>query len=328
MQEPSIIDVAKVAGVSTATVSHVINNTKQVSPATKKKVENTIKALNYKPNIAARSFKTGKMNLIAFVVPDIANPFFSTLIEEIETVLAEKGYKLMILNTKETKKREIDIISAVSRGMVDGFIIASTMENFSELKPVLPQNIPVVFIDRKLPNCPFSTIIVDCHTATCQGVEALIKRGHKRIGYITGLPRISTTMDRLQAYEETMNKYKLLDKTLIKVGDSMSHCVDSHLTSLLEHNCTAIVIANNVMANEAMMLMAHKGILPGRDIELLGFKDSDIAQYGLQHMSLVCQPTVELGRVAGKQMLNLLDDPTLPVVSIILNATYKQRPTE
>ena len=98
MLVPSILDVAKKAGVSAATVSHVINGTKKVSPSTRQKVDDAIRILDYKPNIAARNFKTGKMNVIAFIVPDIANPFFSTLIDEIETVLASKGYKLIILN--------------------------------------------------------------------------------------------------------------------------------------------------------------------------------------------------------------------------------------
>ena len=322
---PNILDVAKVAGVSAATVSHVINGTKQVSEKTKGTVLKAIRDLGYKPNMAARTFKTGKTKLIAFVVPDIANSFFATLIEEIENVLAEKGFKLMILNTKETKKREIDNINAVSSGMVDGFLIASTMEDYSELEGVLPENIPAVFIDRKLPHCTRDTITVNCYEAVETGIKFLIEKGHKKIGYITGLSRISTTTERLLAYENVMKANGLYDESLVKVGDSMSHCVDSHLTSLLENGCTAICIANNVMATEAMMLMSKKGILPGRDVELLGFKDSDLAQYGLQHMSLVRQPTKELGKLAGHQILDLIETPGKMASSILLNATFQPR---
>lgn len=322
---PSILDVAKAAGVSAATVSHVINSTKQVSEKTRETVLKAIKDLGYKPNMAARTFKTGKTKLIAFVVPDIANSFFATLIEEIETVLASKGFKLMILNTKETKSREIDNINAVACGMVDGFLIASTMEDYKELEGVLPEDIPAVFIDRRLPHCSRDTITVNCYEAVERGIEYLIGRGHKKIGYITGLSRISTTTERLNAYENAMKAHGLYDKSLIKVGDSMSHCVDSHLSALLENGCTAICIANNVMATEAMMLMSQKGILPGRDVELMGFKDSDIAQYGLQHMSLVCQPTKEMGKLAGHQILELIESPSRPTSSIILNAVFQER---
>ncbi len=325
MSKNSIVDVAKYAGVSTATVSHVINNTKQVLPETKKKVEEAIQALGYKPNMVARSFKTGKKYLVAFIVPDIANQFFSTLIEEIETILAQKGYRLMILNTKETKSRELSSIDAVANGVVDGMIIASTMENYKELKNTLPENLPTVFIDRKLPDCPRSTITVNCYDATCSGIEYLINKGHKRIGFITGLSRISTTMERLQAYENTMKNNGLYDKTIIKVGNSMSHCVEEHLASLVQSKCTAIVIANNIMATEAMNLLLKAGVNPGRDIELLGFKDSELAQYGLQHMSLVCQPTAELGKIAGRQILSQMEDSSSPVISLVLNAIFKAR---
>lgn len=324
-RNPSILDVAKIAGVSAATVSHVINNTKQVTDETKRKVLNAIKELGYKPNMAARTFKTGRTNLVAFVVPDIANPFFSTLIEEIETVLASKEYKLMILNTKETKEREIEVINAVASGMVDGFLIASTLDNYDEIKDVLPKSLPTVFVDRKLPKCNRTCITVNCTEAMEQGVEHLIAKGHKKIGFITGLSRISTTKERFSAYQTVMKKHGLYNKSLVKVGNSMSHCVDSHLTSLMMNGCTAITIANNVMAAEAMTIMIKNGIKPGKDIEILGFKDSDIAQYGLQHMSLICQPTKELGRTAGLEIVNLIDDPSRPVTSIVLNATFMQR---
>lgn len=322
MPVASIVDVARKAGVSVATVSHVINGTKKVSPNTRKKVKDSIKALDYKPNIVARGFKTGKMNLVAFVVPDIVNPFFSTLIDKIEPVLASHGYKLMILNTKEDKDREVEIINAVSRGMVDGYMIASTVEDYNEIKQVIPAGVPVMFLDRKLANCPSCTISVDCYTATCQGIEDFIIRGHKKIGIVTGLLRISTSKERLSAYESVMKKHGLYDSSLVKIGNSMSHCVESHLSSLISEGCSAIVITNNLMAIEAMLLMHQMGIQPGKDIEILGFKDSSIAQYGLQNMSLVCQPTEELGKLAGTHMLNLLEDPTFPASSIILQASY------
>lgn len=325
MKKVSIVDVAKHAGVSVATVSYVNNNTKQVSPETTKRVEESIKTLGYKPNVTARSFKTGKKHLIAFVVPDIANAFFATLIEEVEMVLAEKGYKLIIQNTKETKLREIESINVASSGLVDGFIIASTLEDYHELDNVLPASMPSIFIDRKLPGCPSDTLVVNCYEATCEGVRHLIDKGHTKIGYITGLAHISTTRERLLAYQNTMAEHGIYDENLIRMGNSMSHCVDHHLTSLLESGCTAIAIANNMMATEAMIQMLENGILPGRDIELLGFKDSDQPQYGLQHMNLVCQPTSTLGRLAGERIVKRLEDPSLPVQNEVLHATFIQR---
>jgi len=325
MKKVSIIDVAKHAGVSVATVSYVSNNTKKVSPETTRRVKESIKTLGYKPNTTARSFKTGKKHMVAFIVPDIANAFFATLIEEVETVLASKGYKLIIQNTKETKLREIENINVASNGLVDGFIIASTLEDYSELNNILPPSIPSVFIDRLLPNCPGDTFVVKCYDATCEGVRHLIRKGHRKIGYITGLARISTTRERLLAYETIMREHGLYDQNLIRIGNSMSHCVSQYLPSLMESKCTAIVISNNVMATEAMIQLLESGIQPGRDIELLGFKDSDQPQYGLQHMNLICQPTSELGRLAGERMLERLAKPSIPVLHEELNAVFSPR---
>lgn len=320
-----IQEVAQRAGVSTATVSYIINNKKQVSPETRKRVEQSIKELGYRPNEIARSFKTGKKNLVAFIVPDIANNFFSTLIEEIESVLASENYKLMILNTKETKLRELDSINTISRGMVDGVILASTMGDYSEIKDVLPPSIPIIFIDRELPDCPSDSITVNCYDATSAGIENLIAKGHFRIGYITGLPRISTTIERLNAYTAVMKKHGIYDPSLIRIGDSMSHCVKTNLDSLLDSGCSAIVITNNVMATEAMLQMLDKGILPGRDVDMLGFKDSFQAQYGLQHMDLIVQPTQELGQLAGRQILKRMADPSAPQEHISINAEFVPR---
>lgn len=322
MKKVSIKDVARHAGVSPATVSYVSNNTKQISPETTERVRESIRILGYKPNSIARSFKTGKKQLIAFVVPDIANAFFATLIEEVETVLASEGYKLIIQNTKETKKRELDNINVASSGLVDGFIIASTLKDYHELNNVLPPSMPAIFIDRILPNCPNDSISVNCYDATCEGITHLINKGDKKIGYITGLAHISTTKERLLAYETTMKAHDLYDEKLIHIGNSMSHCVNQHLTSLLEYGCTAIVIANNIMATEAMIQMIESGISPGKDINLLGFKDSNQAQYGLQYMNLVCQPTAELGRLAGERMLERLADSSIPVRHDVLNARF------
>lgn len=325
MNRVGIQDVARHAGVSTATVSYIINNKKSVSAETRKRVERSIKELGYKPNAIAQSFKTGKKNLIAFIVPDIANNFFSTLIEEIEGVLASRHYKLMILNTKETKIREIESINAVSSGIVDGIILASTMDSYSEIKSILPQSIPTILIDRELKDCPADSITVNCHDAVCRGVEDLIGKGHRKIGYITGLMHISTTVERLDAYKETMQQHGLYDPALIRIGDSMSHCVKGHLDSLIDAGCTAVVITNNVMATEAMLQMLDEGIRPGRDIEILGFRDSDQAQYGLQHMDLIIQPTKELGKVAGRRILDRISDPAGLQQRIELQAIFMPR---
>lgn len=325
MPKANIRDVARHAGVSIATVSHVINNTRFVKEETRQRVMNSIDELDYSPDAMARSFKTGRRNLIAFIVPDIANAFFATLIEEVENVVSKEGYKLIVINTKETKQREVENLRILSSGVVDGFLIASTMDHFTELAGVVPAGIPLVFVDRKLPGCPCDTIVVDNYHAMYEGVEYLIGQGHTRIGYITGLPRISTTGERLEGYTAAMKSHGLATADLVRIGDSMSKSVAGNLSALLKMGCTALVVANNVMATEAMMQMLAQGIRPGSDVEMLGYRDSSQAQYGLQHMHLICQPTEAMGRTAGQQMLERLQTPELPVKQTVLQAVFAPR---
>lgn len=306
MKKASMLDVAKEAGVSVATVSHVINSDKAVSTKTKEIVQKAIEKLSYSPNLVARGFKTGKRGIIGFIVPDIANPFFATLIEEVESIICKEGYHLIIVNTKETKESEYQNIKILSSSFVDGFIIASTLEDYTELKDALPDSFPAIFIDRKILNCPYETICINSYNATKNSVEYLINKGHKKIGYITGLLRISTSRERLQAYKDAMENAKLDSESYVRIGNSMSHCVEEHLSSLIDSGCTSLVIANNLMATEALIKLIESGIYQTKKLDIVGFKDSNQAQYGLQHMSLIVQPTSQLGWLAGMQILETI----------------------
>ena len=321
MAKVSIRDVATHAGVSIATVSNVINNTRFVKEETRNLVLKSIDELHYSPNAAARSFKTGKRNMIAFIVPDISNPFFATLIEEVENVISKEGLSLLVINTKETKNREIESLKRLSSGIVDGFLIASTLENYSEMNGIVPEGLPVVLVDRLLAGAPYDTITVANYQAVSSSVEYLIKRGHKKIGFITGIPRISTTAERLEAYRDTMEKYDLLKDSLICTGTSMTSLVTENLDALLKQGCTALVISNNLMAIEALTILSRRKIRS--EIELVGYKDSEQSQYGLQHMNLIFQPVVELGRAAGRQLLERLKNPNIPVQKVLLQAEFQ-----
>ena len=303
MSKVSIRDVAALAGVSTATVSHVINNTRYVKEETKRLVLKSIEELHYSPDATARSFKTGKRNLIAFIVPDISNPFFATMIEE-------------------TKEREIDNLRILSSGIVDGFVLASTVENYSDISGIVPPSIPVVLVDRSPLGAPYDSVISANYQAMSDGVEYLIKKGHSKIGFITGIPRISTTKERLDAYRDTMEKHGIFSEALIRTGTSMTSLVVENLDALLALGCTALVISNNIMAIETMMILNQRGIRPHHDIDLIGYKDSEQAQYGLQHMSLIKQPVAEMGRATGKQLLERLSHPDMPIQRIILPAEF------
>lgn len=322
MKNISIRDVAARAGVSIATVSHVINGTRNVNEPTRLSVERAIEELHYVPDSTARSFKTGKRNLVAFVVPDISNAFFSTMIEEVEDVLAQEGYRLLVLNTREDPQRELDGLNVLTSGLVDGLIIASAMTDYRQLSAAIPEGFPVVLIDRQLPGAPYDAVYVSSYSAMRMGIDYLIRKGHQKIGFLTGIHSISTTSDRRKGYQDAMDAAGLSTEHLIRAGTSSTKLQAENLDALLELGCTALAISNNVLTVEARILLGKRGLSVPKDIELLGFLDSDHAQYGLQKVSLISQPTAEQGRTAGRLLLSRMHNADAPLQNVILQAAF------
>jgi len=321
MANVNMSEVAQMAGVSIATVSHVINNTRFVAEDTRRRVLESIDALDYRPNMMARIFKTGKKNLIGFIVPDIANAFFATIIEEVEKIIGKGSYSLIVSNTKETPERELETVTALANGIVDGLIIASTLESYQSLAPLIPSGVPHLFIDRVIADCPQHSIVVSNYYAVYDAVETLIQEGHTRIGYITGLPHLSTTQERLSAYRSAMETHAIpIDENLICAGTSMHNESDLNAEMLLRQGCTAIIVSNNVMTDDVLYYL-DKQNLRGK-IALVGYNDSGYRNYALRNIYSIKQPAVELGRTAGAQIVSLIENPGQPIQQVSLTASF------
>lgn len=322
MRKVTIRDVAHHAGVSTATVSHVINNTRFVKEETRNLVLKSIKELDYKPDMIGRILKTGQKRIIAFIVPDIANPYFAAIIDSIENVFNEHHYNLIISNTKENQQKEIDNLTLLSSGIVDGIIIASTFTSYSELECHLPTDIPLIFIDRIPEGCPKDTIYTSSYNALQTGIEELIYDGHKEIGFLTDLPFLSTAVERSKAYLDTLQKHNI-QNTHVELCDSLKRKIGASIENLLNSGCTALVLANHQITEDVYNYLLLKGIQLGRDISLLGYNDTETYNYYLQHIPTICQPTKELGRQAGLQILKRIENPDVSTNNIVLLSTYK-----
>lgn len=322
----TISDVAKLAGVSTATVSHTINNTRYVSEETKEKVYQAIAELGYTPDASARSFRTGKKKTVGFIVPDIANKFFATMIESVETCLAQHGYHLIIANTKEDMEREETNIRLLSAGLVDGLLIASTMEDFSRLDALIPAGFPVVLVDRTFDVKKYSSVCVSNFRPIYRSVCRLAGKGARRIGIIGGLPRLSTTRERISAYQQAVADCGLPeDETLIRYGNSMEDSAHTCLDELLERQCDAIIVCQGLMGAETIVHLHKKGIRLAQDIDLVSFVDYDSDVYALyaNQMDSIIQPVEDLGQAAGEQILRRVEVPDAPIFENVLTSTYR-----
>ncbi len=322
----TISDVAKLAGVSTATVSHTINNTRYVSSETKEKVYQAISELGYTPDASARSFRTGKKKTIGFIVPDISNKFFATMIESVENHLSAHGYHLIIANTKENMEREETNIRLLTAGLVDGLLIASTIDDFARFDQLIPAGFPVVLVDRTFETKKYSSICVSNFQPIYRSVCRLAGKGARRVGIIGGLPRLSTTKERISAYQQAVADCGLTqDEALVRYGDSMENSAQACLDDLLKQDCDAIIVCQGLMASETISYLHMKDIQLAKDIDLVSFVDYDYNFYQLysNQMDSIIQPVEELGAAAGEQILRRVEDPEAPIFEQVLTSTYR-----
>ena len=321
----TISDVAKLAGVSTATVSHTINNTRYVSGETKEKVYQAIAELGYTPDASARSFRTGKKKTIGFIVPDISNKFFATMIESVENCLSAHGYHLIIANTKEDMDREETNIRLLTAGLVDGLLIASTMDDFQRFDQLIPAGFPVVLVDRVFDSQKYSSVSVSNFQPIYRSVCRLAGKGARRVGIIGGLPRLSTTKERISAYQQAVADCGLpTDQDLIRYGDSMENSAQACLDDLLARDCDAIIVCQGLMAAETISYLHMKNIQLAKDIDLVSFVDYDYNFYQLysDQMDSIVQPVKEQGTAAGEQILRRVEDPDTPIFEKVLTSAY------
>ena len=322
----TISDVAKLAGVSTATVSHTINNTRYVSNETKEKVYRAIEELGYTPDASARSFRTGKKKIIGFIVPDIANKFFATMIESVEKYLSANGYQLIIANTRENMDREETNIRLLTAGLVDGLLVASTMDDFQRFDALIPAGFPVVLVDRIFETKKYSSVCVSNFQPIYRSVCRLAGKGDKRIGIIGGLPRLSSTKERIAAYREAVADCGLdQDEALIRFGNSMENSAQQCLDELLDQKCDAIVVAQGLMASETVIYLHEKGLQLNKDIDLVTFVDydSNINHLYSNQMDCIVQPVEKLGETAGELILRRIETPDAPAFEQVLTSTYQ-----
>ncbi len=321
MRSATLKDVAKLAGVSTATVSYVVNNSRGVSDAVRQKVEDAVRALDYVPNQQARNFKNGKHNSIGFIVPDIANIYFSEIIEEVESVLNAEGINLIIANTKETPENERNQIRNLSNGLVDGLILATTIPDYSQISAIVPENFPIVMVDRGISDCTTDKILISSETAMVQGITALVSEGCTKIGHLAGLKHIYTTESRKEEYFNSLEQNHLApDPSIIRYTDSSTESIYKQAQSLLDSGCDAIVAGNNIITMHLVNLSLRNSMEEKPVFRILGY-DYDGMYAWFPFLKIMSVPTRDLGRLSIRRLLARIEDPALTPKEYILSCT-------
>src|SRR4030081_1609772 len=202
----TVHDVARRAGVSTSTVSHVVNNTRFVSDELRERVLAAMRELDYTPNAAARMLTLKRSHTIGLIVSDIRNPFFASVARGVEDVAQEQGYTLVLCNSDESAEREAACLNALETRAVDGVLLASAGVADEHLQRLVRARFPIVLVDRDPPELEAPAVLLDNEGAAYRAVWHLITRGHRRIAMLSGRAAISTTTERIAGYRRGLHE--------------------------------------------------------------------------------------------------------------------------
>lgn len=231
MNNATIKDIAKELNISTATVSRVLNNSGYASDEVKKKVLETAKRLNYRPNAIARSLKKHQTNTIGIIVPDISNPFFMKVSRGIEDIVHKNGYHLIFASADENPKKEREMPQVLYEKRVDALVLATSGENEDYIKKIKSAGIPIILVDRKINNetLGLDYVVEDNIQGAYELTRYIIKHGHTRIGVVNGSLTVSTGWERFEgckmALKENgidLNSAYTFNGDFTKEGDSRS----------------------------------------------------------------------------------------------------------
>lgn len=311
--EITIKDIAKHAGVSPATVSRVMNNTANVSEATKKKVLAAVEKYNYSPNIFAKALSRNESNTIGVVVPDITNPFFGEVIKGIVELVDKNNLIMILCDTGEDSKKEEKHLINLKSQRLKGLIITPTSDsnefNSHYLSLLEDMGIPIILVDRDVKNSNFDGVFIDNVKASFDATMKLIENGHRRIALISGPEDSKPGRDRKKGYVKALKVSNIaLDENIILRGDFKLESGYMHTKAILnmKDRPSAIFCSNNMMTLGCIKALNEYNILVPRDISLIGFDDIEILNILDINITTVKRPTVEMGNIAMELLIERL----------------------
>lgn len=308
----TIKDVAKLAGVSTATVSYVINATRDVPKGTQDKVRRAMRQLEYLPSVVARSLRARRSRSIGLIVPQIDNQYFTNVAHGIEDVLQKNGYSLVISESGDDLLRERKLIQTFNSMMIDGLIIVACGARQHGLKKVISSDYPTVFADRRPTGYTGDVIALDNFTSTYNAVAMLLDKGHSQIAMIMGEKHYSTTKDRTLGYVKAHEERGLpVDFDLFRHGDYTVEAGLAFSADLLSvHAPTAIFCVSSLLTLGAFVKAKELGLaIPGQ-VALVGCEDTDWALATEPTLTMIFQPSIEMGKKSAELILKRIAHPT------------------
>jgi len=321
---PSIKDVAKIAGVSTATVSRVLANQSRVKEDTRQLVLDAVEQLNYRPNLIARSLRVQKSAKIGLVVSDIRNPFFTAIGRAVEDAAYEQGYSVLMCNTDENPAKEEMYLNLLHDENVAGIIFSPTQQFSAGLKSY-QSNIPFVIIDRAVNSKQVDMVLLDNVAAAYELTNHLIENGYRKLAGLFG--NASTTgQERNKGFNKALKEHQLKPVTEYFIPPRIKQSYDTTLTMLdSTEQPDAIFTSNSLLTAGVFQALRDRKLKVPTDIALVGFDETTWGELVDPPITLIAQPTEEIGRTATELLFQRIAEPSRSPKTVILKGNLIAR---
>ncbi|MEE4598353.1 LacI family DNA-binding transcriptional regulator [Streptomyces sp. DSM 41524] len=315
MRRPTLVDVAKRAGVHAGTVSRYIHPQTRglVNEETAKRIEAAIQELGYRPNHIARGLRTRRTGLIATIVPDLSNPLFPLMIQGVEERLGQDSYVTLVGNTNNDDAREYATVTAMRERQVDGFIMATAHSGDQVLAELTADKTPLVLLNRSLGD-EITAVVADDRAGMALAVDHVVELGHRIIGHIGGPVGLSSAQERRAGFDAAVAKHRNRGMTLevtVTSARAMTFAEGASAAQKLLDSAdppTALLAANDMLALGAYKTISERGLRVPADISVVGFNDMPFAENFQPPLTTIGIPHRAMGARAASLLLDVLAD--------------------
>lgn len=303
----NIKEVAKLAKVSTATVSRTINGSDKVTPETAERVRKAIESLKYYPNTYARALGSGRSSLYGLIISDLTNPFFPELVKSFEEIAVQHGQEVLIANTNYDPHRMEVCVSRMLQRKVDGVAIMTSEMAEHLIDELSGRRIPLAFLDTAVPQKGISNILVDYAVGVDAAVKHLIHLGHRAISFISGPESLTSARIRKRAFIHSLEQNHIrLDPHFMEEGDHRADGGYDAMLRLLDLKTrpTAVLTSNDMTAIGAMVAIFERGLEIPKDISIIGFDDIELSSFTRPALTTVRLSRQEIANMAFTALYN------------------------
>jgi LacI family transcriptional regulator len=317
----SIKDVAKEAGVSIATVSRVLNDVDVVNEETKKKVQEAIAKLGYRPNIVARSLKTQRTKTVGILIPDISSQFYPEIVRGTEDVANIYDYNIMLCNSDSDLEKEKEYLRVLKEKMVDGILYMSSSLEPQIVDLIKELELPTVLVETTDKDKTFPSVSIDNREAAYDAVSYLLKKGNKKVAYI-GVHKdaVNASAVRYFGYEDALKDHNVsIDENLVYFGEVKAREAYDAINKITANNSLdAVFCASDELAMGAINALREKGIKVPEDVDVIGFDNIYTASIFFPKLTTVAQPMYDMGSVGMRMLIKVINKKDLDEKNYVL----------